>query len=134
MKLVMPSKGAAAIIGVGGATVKQIRQQCNVRVNVDMNTVPCSGVVFEQAVLLSGASVQIQQALPLVLEQLSQLAAEKGLNGWAAHSNAGVEIPGFTLFSPKGDGKKGGGGKSVPSGKSNHHNPFSVPPRDPNQL
>merc|ERR1712072_1511364 len=106
MKFILPSKAAAAIIGVGGATVKQIRQQCGVKVSVDMNTVPCSGGLFEQAVLLSGPSTSLQQAFPIILEQVAQLAVEKGLSTWASHSNAGVEIPGFSLFAPKGKGKE----------------------------
>jgi len=72
MKLVLPSKAAAAVIGPGGATVKLIRQQCGVRTAVDMNSVPCGGGHNEQAVLLSGATNSLQNAFPIVLEQVAR--------------------------------------------------------------
>lgn len=109
IKLVLPSRAAAGVIGVGGAQVKEIRQQYGVRTIVDMNTVPCGAGLFEQAVLMCGTSANVQRALPIILDQVAQMAAEKDLEStvvnWATHSNAGVHIPGFSLFAPKGKGK-----------------------------
>lgn len=105
LKLVVPAKVAASIIGVGGASVKQICHQCAVRVQVDQSPVPCGRGWTEQAVLLSGMAGAVQSALPLIFEHIALIAAEKDLYAWAAYSNTGNKIPGFTLFSGKGKGK-----------------------------
>lgn len=109
LKLVVPAKVAASIIGVGGASVKQICHQCAVRVQVDQSPVPCGRGVTEQAVLLSGMGGAVQSALPLVFEHVALIAQEKDLYAWAAHSNAGTKIAGFTLFSGMRKGKSRGG-------------------------
>jgi len=110
MKLVMPAKAAASVIGVGGANVKAICAQCSVRIQVDQSPVPCGGGSTEQAVLCCGNAAQVQSSLPLILQHVAMIAAEKDILTWAATSNAGTKIPGLILFTGyKGTGTTGKG-------------------------
>merc|ERR1719189_392728 len=88
LKMVVPAKVAASIIGVGGASVKQICHQCAVRVQVDQIPVPCGRGMSEQAVLLSGMAGAVQNALPLVFEHIAFNTAEMELYVWVSFSNS----------------------------------------------
>jgi len=122
LKLVIPAKAAAAVIGVGGQTVKQLRQQSGVRLSVDTNPVPCIAEMAEQAVLVMGSFAAVNHALSAILQQVAEVSGEPWFESWAMSSNAGVEIPGFQLFAKgkgKGDGKNKGFGKDgMPKGDS----------------
>jgi ribosomal protein S3 len=115
LKLVIPAKAAAAVIGVGGQTVKQLRQQSGVRLSVDTNPVPCTAEMAEQAVLIMGTFSAVNLALSTVMQQVAEVSAERWFEIWATSSIAGTHIPGFQLFA-KGKGK-GAEGKSK-DGKS----------------
>merc|ERR1719277_2067815 len=93
LKLVVPAKAAAAIIGVGGQTVKQLRQQCGVRLTVDTNAIACTPEMAEQAVLVSGSFAGINTALQTILTQVSEVSGEHWFEAWSSTSNAGLEIP-----------------------------------------
>merc|ERR1740121_42791 len=107
LKLVVPAKVSASIIGVGGRSVKQICHQCAIRVLVDHSSVPCGKGMSEQAVMLHGTCGAVQSALPLVFEHIILLSQDKDFHAWAQHSNVGKDIPGFTLFAGKGAKGKG---------------------------
>merc|ERR1712232_1143539 len=83
VKLVVPAKAAAAIIGVGGQTVKNIKAHCGVRVSIDMNKFPCADGVSEQGILLGGSAEGVCAAIPAVLDQVAILASERGLDAYA---------------------------------------------------
>jgi ribosomal protein S3 len=115
LKLVIPAKAAAAVIGVGGAAVKELRQQSGVRLSVDPNPVPCIPEMAEQAVLVMGSFAAVNMALSAVVQQVAEVSAEPWFESWGLASNAGTEIPGFQLFA-KGKGK-GADGKHKGFGK-----------------
>lgn len=99
MKMVLPAKAAASVIGVGGNSVKQICTMCNVRIEVDHNPVPAGCGATEQALMLCGTAQNAQSALPHILDHVHLIASEKDIGSWAAHTNAGTKIPGLRLFS-----------------------------------
>merc|ERR1711865_766730 len=105
LKLVIPAKAAAAVIGIGGAQVKQLRQQCAVRLSVDTNYIPCAGEAAEQALLLSGGFAGVNEALQTILALVSEVSSEHWFEHWASSTNAGTHIPGLKLFSSDGKGK-----------------------------
>jgi len=111
VKLVVPKRAAAAIIGPGGQMVKQIKVQTGVRVHVDMNPVPCMDQLFEQAIILAGKFEGIQSALYQVVTEVSNFSREDWFQPWAEYSNTGREIPGLILYEGFYRGKGGKGGK-----------------------
>jgi len=108
MKLILPAKAAASVIGVGGQSVKHITTQCNVRIQVDHTPIPAGPGGSEQALLLAGTLTACQNTLPHILEHVGLIATEKDLVAWAAHTNTGTPIPGLILFAgnPTGKGRK----------------------------
>lgn len=98
VKLVVPTPAASAIIGPGGQTMKQIKAQTGVSVCVDMNSIPCGDGLMEQAVRLAGPLAGIQPSLGQVVTEVASFWHEPWFETWAAHSNAGVVVPGLLLF------------------------------------
>mmetsp|Transcript_874 Transcript_874/g.1616 ORF Transcript_874/g.1616 Transcript_874/m.1616 type:complete len:244 (+) Transcript_874:1-732(+) len=113
VKLVVPKRVAAAIIGPGGQNVKQIKVQTGVHVHVDPNSIPCMEGISEQGVCLAGQLSSIHGALGHIIGELANFSCEPWFEAWAAHSNTGQVIPGLTLFEGKG---KGGKGKAMEKG------------------
>jgi len=113
VKLVVPKRAAAAIIGPGGQTVKQIKMQTGIYVHVDTNSLPCADGMPEQGVCLAGPLTSLQAALSQVVAEVANFCGEPWFEAWAAHSNTGQVIPGFVLFEGKG---KAGKGKGAPGG------------------
>eukprot|EP00746_Dinoflagellata_sp_MGD_P142502 gnl/MRDRNA2_/MRDRNA2_75461_c0_seq1.p1 gnl/MRDRNA2_/MRDRNA2_75461_c0~~gnl/MRDRNA2_/MRDRNA2_75461_c0_seq1.p1 ORF type:complete len:778 (+),score=154.55 gnl/MRDRNA2_/MRDRNA2_75461_c0_seq1:108-2336(+) len=114
VKLVMPALAASGIIGKGGQMVKLISKSCNARVAVDMNTIPVPehGDLREQVVRLDALAKDITLAFHMVMESVLTIGIGKGLETWAATTNAGNIIPGVVLFSTAIGGPKGSKGKS----------------------
>merc|ERR1711971_701047 len=115
VKLIVPSKSAASIIGVGGQSAKMLKMNHMCDVSEDRNDIPCLGQVTEQAVLLSGQIASVQSALPEVLSHVARFRQDGWFRNWASHSNAGKVMPGLTLFAGKSGGK--GGFKGAAQGK-----------------
>lgn len=115
LKAVMPTKAAAAVIGRGGETIKELRASTGCKFHVDTNSVPPGGGdVAEQIVALSGTLDGIQLALPKIVDVLKSFQEEPWFAAWGASSNAGMHIPGLRVeFTGK--GLKGGGKGGVPS-------------------
>lgn len=109
VKIVVPKRAAAAIIGPGGQNVKQLKVQAGIHVHVDANSIPCGYAVSEQGVCLAGPVASMQMAISQVVAEVANCCCEPWYEVWAAHSNAGHVIPGLTLFEGKGKGGKGGG-------------------------
>lgn len=106
VKLVVPKRAAAAIIGPGGQNVRQIKAETGIRISVDVNTIPCGDRAAEQAVFVCGPFTNIHTALNHVIMEVANFGKEPWFQSWAAHSNAGLVIPGLALFeSGKGKGK-----------------------------
>lgn len=108
LKLIVPARAAAAIIGPGGQNVREITNQSNAKINVDMNSIPLTAAMAEQALALGGPIANVCSALPLILDYIAEFAPEKWFKGWIVSSNAGRAIPGLALWVPKGKGKGGG--------------------------
>jgi len=107
VKVVVPAKAAAGVIGAGGANITAIQQQTGCRINIDMNFVPCGETGKEQAILLSGQLKAVCLGLSSVFAEVAKLNSERWFRRWASHSNAGTTVPGITLFDGKGRKGKG---------------------------
>jgi len=64
LKLIVPARAAAAIIGPGGQNVREITNQSNAKINVDMNSIPLTAAMAEQALALGGPIPNVCSALP----------------------------------------------------------------------
>lgn len=107
VKLAVPARAAAAIIGPKGEAVKQLKMLTGISCSIDLQTVP-PGIrddLAEQAVVLLGPLSEMHIALSTVSNHVTQLAVEHWYPRWVAHSYAGIIFPGFQLFSDKGKGK-----------------------------
>jgi len=105
VKLVVPRRAAAAIIGPGGQTVKQLRAETGIKLHVDMTQIPCGETLSEQALCLYGPLSGMQSAIGAVVNEVAHFVNEPWFDTWANHSNSGVVIPGLVLFDSKGKGK-----------------------------
>merc|ERR1712107_236116 len=90
VKLVVPRRAAAAVIGPGGQSVKQLRAQTGVRLHVDMTPIACGDLVSEQAISLYGPLAGMQTALAAVATEVANFATEPWFPVWANHSNSGI--------------------------------------------
>jgi len=116
VKLVVPTRAAAAIIGPGGKSVKALKANAGIHVHIDATTLPCTPAVSEQGVCIAGPVASMQMALGQIVGEVAKCCKEPWFEAWASHSNAGQVVPGLVLFEGKGKGGKGGkGGKEPPS-------------------
>lgn len=116
IKLVIPKRAAAAVIGSGGNQVKALKASTGIRISIDTNSVPCgSSGIMEQALCLIGPLNCMQPAIELVAKEVGNFTTECWFHTWANHSNAGAHMPGMVLFKDmitsrgKGKGKDGQG-------------------------
>eukprot|EP00931_Biecheleriopsis_adriatica_P003900 TRINITY_DN10564_c0_g1_i1.p1 TRINITY_DN10564_c0_g1~~TRINITY_DN10564_c0_g1_i1.p1 ORF type:complete len:979 (-),score=249.30 TRINITY_DN10564_c0_g1_i1:14-2950(-) len=117
LKLVIPKRAAAAVIGPGGQQVRHIKATFGIRVSVDTNSLPCGDPnILEEALCLIGPLNSVGSALEVVVRETANLIHEPWFNAWANYSNAGRQhTPGLVLFEAmrglvgKGKGKNGEG-------------------------
>jgi len=105
LKVIVPAKAAAGVIGKGGQNISIIETQTGCRIMVDMKFVPCGETGKEQAVLLCGQLTAVCMALSSVFAEVAKLNTERWFQRWANRSNAGTVIPGLVLLEGKGKGK-----------------------------
>jgi len=108
LKIIVPSRATAAVIGPGGQVVSQLRSHTQMHVHVEATPVPPGPLteVSEQVVSFDGPLPGVPAALMLMLGILSQFALEAWYAMWAANSFSGVYFPGLSLFQDiKGAGK-----------------------------
>jgi len=106
VKLVVPKKAAAAVIGTGGQQVKDIKAMTGIRISVDVNSLPCGDQrLHEQALCLIGPCSSVQPALEVVVREVANLLPEPWFESWASFSLTGQEFPGLMLFEAVSRGK-----------------------------
>lgn len=108
VKLIVPAKAAAGVIGAGGRNISIIQTQTGVRINIDSNFIPTGKTGKEQAILLSGEWSSVCLALPSVLAEVSKLSSERWFQRWACHSSVGTVVPGLVILDRRGKGKSRG--------------------------
>lgn len=117
LRIVVPTKSAASVIGKGGSTIAHIRAITKLYVHVDTAKVPPdAGPLSEQIVSLSGPLVGLQDGLATILEHVFEMVGEPWFAAWASSTNVGLEFPGIAL-ELSGKGMHGGtplGGKGGP--------------------
>jgi len=112
VKLVVPKKAAAAVIGTGGQQVKDIKAMTGIRVSVDVNSLPCGDErLHEQALCLIGPCSSLQPALEVVVREVANFLTEPWFESWASSSLTGQKFPGLQLFEAVSRGKGNAKGK-----------------------
>ncbi|CAE8582864.1 unnamed protein product, partial [Polarella glacialis] len=112
IKLVIPKRAAAALIGPGGQQVKHIKASTGIRISIDEHSMACGDPsVMEEAVCLIGPANSAKPALEAVVRETANCLSEPWFSAWANHSNAGKHVPGLVLFEAVARGNSFGGGK-----------------------
>lgn len=115
VKVLVPYRAAAAIIGPAGSQVMSMRQQSGMHIHVeDLSTLGPPTDVSEQIVSVSGPCEGVSLALSLIFEQVAALSGEPWFETWASHNHTGAVMPGVSLY----DGRGKGGPKGVGKGKA----------------
>lgn len=117
IRTVLPSKAAAALIGHGGATVKNVRAASQMHVHIETTAIPPGplGDLSEQVVSVDGPGGGVHTALSLIADVVKPFVLESFFSAWLGHSHCGASYPGLFLFSEaKGKATKSkGAGKPV---------------------
>lgn len=79
---IVPTSAARNIIGKGGEYIKGLRQASGMKVHIE-EVVLGNGDAAEQVISLAGPLLNMQTALPMILEKVTELSAQPWFGTWA---------------------------------------------------
>merc|ERR1712128_352380 len=71
IKMLVPARAAAGVIGPGGENVRQLNEVCGVTTDVDKSSIPCTKDMAERGICLAGSIEQVCSAATEVKAQAS---------------------------------------------------------------